>query len=246
MPQSWIGTSGWSYPNWEGPFYPKGLKRTDWLAFYGERLDSVEMNNSFYRLPKAEMLSRWAERTPGDFLFAVKGSRLVTHLKRLKGCEEPLEIFFERMTALGDKLGPVLFQLPPNFPCDLPLLRAFLQTVPEGHRYTVEFRDPSWHVPEVSELLSEHNAAFCIFELGTLRSPELITADFAYIRLHGPGERYVGNYDEATLGAWAQRLRAWRQDGKDSYVYFDNTDEADYALRNALRLKELTEAPESR
>lgn len=243
MARHFVGTSGWSYPHWRGLVYPRGLKAGDWLAHYATLLKSVELNASFYRLPAETMLAGWRTRTPEDFVFAVKAWRMITHLKRLNDCAEPLDAFLKLSAKLGRKRGPVLFQLPPKFGADRERLAAFLVLLPKGLRCAFEFRDPSWHGEETYALLRERNAAFVPFELGRLRSPRLATADFVYVRLHGRKGRYCGNYAPQTLRAWARWLEAQMAEGRDAYVYFDNTDEADYAVRNARALDALLSEP---
>ena len=236
MARHWVGTSGWSYDGWRGPFYPRTLRRTDWLAHYAESFRSVEINASFYHLPKLSVLEGWAAHTPADFLFAVKAWRAITHYRRLVGCADHLRVFYERLAALGSKAGPVLFQMPPRFGVDLPRLAEFLAQLPPDRRHAFEFRDPSWHDDAVYALLARHNAAFCVYELGKARSPRVVTADFVYVRLHGRGARYRGNYGAAALRDWAGWLGRAMAEERDAYVYFDNTDEKDYALRNAQAL----------
>jgi uncharacterized protein YecE (DUF72 family) len=236
MARHWVGTSGWSYDGWRGPFYPRTLRRTDWLAQYAETFKSVEINASFYHLPKLAVLEGWAAHTPADFLFAVKAWRAITHYRRLAGCADHLRVFYERLAALGSKAGPVLFQMPPRFGVDLPRLAEFLAQLPPGRRHAFEFRDPSWHDDAVYALLARHNAAFCVYELGKARSPRVVTADFVYVRLHGRGARYRGNYGAAALRGWAEWLARAMAEERDAYVYFDNTDEKDYARRNARAL----------
>jgi uncharacterized protein YecE (DUF72 family) len=239
----WVGTAGWSYDHWRGLVYPKGLKSRDWLPHYTGLLRSVELNASFYRLPAAAMMQSFAERTPKGFLFAVKGWRMITHLKRLVDCAEPLQAFLERLTPLGAKAGPILFQLPPRFPTDPERLEAFLALLPGDRRFAFEFRDPSWHNDGIYTLLRRHNAAFCPFELAKLTGPRVVTADFVYVRLHGRRARYRGAYDAAALSEWTAWLKEQMKAGKDVYVYFDNTDEADHAVRNAQALDALLAAP---
>ncbi len=239
MARLWIGTSGWSYRNWRDSFYPKALKPGDWLSFYAEHFRCVELNASFYRLPKEGPLKAWGARTPTDFRFAVKAWRAITHFRRLQDCDALLDSFFTRLRLLGDKLGPVLFQLPPRFAVDPERLDDFLGSLPGGQRTAVEFRDLSWHCAEVYEVLEAHGAAFCPFELGELSSPRVVTADFIYVRLHGRAARYRGSYREAELAEWATWLGGQLALGHDVYVFFDNTDEADLAPRNALRLEQL-------
>jgi uncharacterized protein YecE (DUF72 family) len=236
MAKHWVGTSGWSYDSWRGPFYPRGVRKTDWIAHYAQTFKSVEINASFYHLPKAPVLEGWVAKTPRDFLFAVKAWRAITHYHRLADCAELLETFYDRIGALGAKAGPVLFQLPPRFGADLPRLRDFLALLPPGRRHAFEFRDPSWHAEDVQTLLADHGAAFCVFEMGPLRTPRVTTADFVYLRLHGHRRRYRGNYTDAALRDWAGWLGEQMAAGRDVYAYFDNTDERDFALRNAQTL----------
>jgi uncharacterized protein YecE (DUF72 family) len=234
-----IGTSGWHYKHWKGPFYPRDMKASDMLAFYLQRFDTVEVNNSFYRLPPLECVRCWRDATPSNFLFAVKGSRFLTHMKKLKDPEQGLSRFAPVLTAFGPKLGPVLFQLPPHWGCDAERLETFLKALPSGPRYAFEFREPSWHCERIYDLLRTHNAAFCAWELARVHSPIVLTADFAYIRLHGPGrKKYQGDYPDATLRRWARRIGSWARDLKAVYVYFDN-DQAGYAPKNALTLNRL-------
>jgi uncharacterized protein YecE (DUF72 family) len=234
-----IGTSGWSYKHWRGPFYPSGMsKGVDQLRFYAEGFDTVEVNGTFYRLIEVETFRRWREITPAGFLFACKGSRYLTHMKRLKDAEQGLGRFFERVEALADKLGPIVFQLPGRFKPDRERLTRFLQALPAGRRYAFEFRDPAWFLPEIFEALARHEAALCLYEFACQEAPLEVTADFVYIRLHGPEGPYQGSYDDAALRTWAQRIRAWTNQGLDVYCYFDNDDRG-FAPKNALRLKEL-------
>ncbi len=230
-----IGTSGWHYPHWRGAFYPKDLPERDRLAYYAGIFDTVEINNSFYRLPSEETLRDWAERTPPGFVFACKANRYITHMKKLKDQDQILASFLGRIAVLGDKLGPVLFQLPPRWRPNARRLEAFLEALPGDRRFTFEFRDPRWNEPEFLRLLERHGAALCCFDLGGTHSPFRVTADFAYIRLHGPGAPYRGSYDDACLAAWAQRIATWQADGLDVYCYFDN-DERAYAPANARSL----------
>jgi len=243
MARYWISTSGWSYANWRGAFYPRGLRSGDWLGYYARHLASVEINATFYRPPRPAMLAGWAEKTPADFVFAVKVWRAISHFKRLRGCDQALADFLERIRPLGAKAGPLLIQLPPRFARDPERLAAFLAMVPRGRRFAFEFRDPSWHTDEIFELLARHNAAFCPFELGGARAPRVATADFVYVRLHGPAAPYQGAYTEAALRDWAGWLRARMAEGRDAYVYFDNTDEANHAVRDAMALARLMASP---
>jgi uncharacterized protein YecE (DUF72 family) len=233
-----IGTSGWVYKHWKGRFYPEKLKSADWFGYYAEHFSTVEINNSFYRLPDLKTFNGWRNASPADFVYAVKASRYMTHMKKLVVDRQSIDKFFRRVRHLEEKLGPVLFQLPPSFGINAERLEKFLAALPQGFRYTFEFRDHSWYTDEVYALLEKYNAAFCIYELEHHVSPMEVTADFIYIRLHGPGGKYQGNYTSAALRKWAAFCRKWRKKGKDVYVYFDNDQEA-YAAFNALSLLEL-------
>jgi uncharacterized protein YecE (DUF72 family) len=210
------------------------------LSFYVGRFDSVEINNSFYRLPNTAALRNWRDITPVGFDFSVKASRYLTHMKKLKEPRPGLKKFLLRVESLKEKLGPILFQLPPGWQCNSDRLHAFLDALPEKHSYSFEFRDPTWHNQTVYTLLKRFNAAFCIYELAGFQSPTEVTADFVYVRLHGPSAAYQGRYTRKSLEAWARRIAKWRRSFKHIYVYFDN-DQAGYAAQNALELKRLLE-----
>lgn len=232
-----IGASGWHYKHWKGPFYPKDLPASRMLAWYYERFDTVEINNSFYRLPSLETFRAWHDSTPENFLFAVKASRFITHMKKLTDPEQSLDRLFASLAGLGKKLGPVLFQLPPFLDLKLDRLREFLAALPRSGRFAFEFRNPAWHIPEVYDLLKTRGAAFCVYDLAGFQSPVVTTADFVYIRLHGPGGAYQGSYSEKALKVWVERLQDWRVK-YDIHVYFDN-DQQGFAVRNAGELKAL-------
>jgi uncharacterized protein YecE (DUF72 family) len=235
-----IGTSGWHYRHWVGRFYPSGMKSAEMLAYYFERFNTVEINNSFYRLPPPETFASWKEQTPADFRFAVKGSRYLTHMKKLKEPDEAIARLHTSVKELGKKLGVVLFQLPPHWRLNLERFESFLKALPKKTRYAFEFREPSWLDARVYKLLERHNAAFCIYELAGFHTPIRVTADFTYIRLHGPTlAKYQGSYSDAVLRNWARRIEEWKQSMEAVYVYFDN-DEAAHAIDNALTLKKLT------
>lgn len=233
-----MGTSGWHYPHWRDRFYPEGLATDRWLAYYAARFDCVELNNSFYRLPTPETIRSWVRATPEAFLFAVKASRLITHMKKLRDCEQHLAVFLETIGHFGAKLGPILFQLPPRWHVNTARLEAFLGLLPPHQGYAFEFRDPSWHTDEVYRILAEHRVAFCVFELGGLHSPEVLTTDRVYVRLHGPAGAYAGRYGPRGLGAWARALVAWQAQDRDVFLFFDN-DERGYAVQNARSLLRL-------
>ncbi len=240
--RTFIGTSGWRYDHWLGTVYPADLPAEDWLCHYAAHLRTVEVNSTFYGLPEPQSIATWLAATPRDFAFAVKASRYLTHMKKLKDPDAGLANFLDAIRPFGARLGPVLFQLPPRWRCNPERLDTFLEALPVGHRYAFEFRDPSWHNDDIAALLTRYGAAFCIFELAGTRAPEWLTADFAYIRLHGPGDAYEGNYGDRALARWAERIGRWRDDGIDVYCYFDN-DEAGHAFANAVRLAELVAVP---
>ncbi len=231
-----VGTSGWHYKHWRGTFYPTELPVREWLAYYAERLDSVEVNNSFYHLLPIDTAKEWRAMTPRQFLFAVKGSRYITHMRRLKEPKESLRRFFEHVRPLREKLGPVVFQLPPRWQADPERLRAFLRALPKTRRFAFEFRDPAWHNEEIYSLLREYRAAFCIYQLAGFRSPLVATTDIVYVRLHGPGGKYQGNYSARALAQWATRALEWQAEGREVFIYFDN-DQAGYAAKNAIALR---------
>jgi uncharacterized protein YecE (DUF72 family) len=237
-----IGTSGWHYRHWIGPFYPDGLPSASMLRFYSAEFGAVEVNNSFYQLPEKATLLAWRKATPDRFVFAFKASRYLTHMKKLTDAEDALATMLERARVLGPKLGPVLFQLPPRWRVDVDRLRQFLAILPADLRVAFEFRDPSWFSDAVYESLRDSAAGFCIYELGDAASPQIVTADLAYVRLHGPDGPYQGLYDTGTLSNWADSMSAWNAEGRDVYCFFDN-DEHGCATRNARELQALLSPP---
>lgn len=240
MPRLLIGCSGWQYRHWRGDFYPEKLPTTRWLEHYAAAFDTVEVNNSFYRLPEAATFAAWRQRVPGRFVFAVKASRYLTHLKRLKDPVEPLERFFDRAGHLLHRLGPVLYQLPPRWGCDIARLRTFLEALPARHPQAVEFRDPDWYRDDVFRLLERHGVALCVHDMASSASPRLAVAPLVYVRLHGP-QRYAGRYPDGLLADWASWLAAARDGGRDAYVYFNN-DIGGHAPRDAVRLRAMLTA----
>ncbi|MBS1565184.1 MAG: DUF72 domain-containing protein [Bacteroidetes bacterium] len=232
----YIGTSGWHYKHWKQVFYPPDLPEADQLAYYAQFFGTVEINNSFYMLPDRKTFTAWKKATPPGFFFSVKGSRFITHMKKLKADKASVKKFMSHAGGLGEKLGPVLFQLPPRWRVNVERLREFLQRLPHDHRYAFEFREHSWYTKEVYQALEQYNCAFCIYELEHHLSPLEVTASYIYVRLHGPGNKYQGSYPDSTLRTWARRIKKWRAAGKDVYVYFDN-DQAGYAVTNAKRLR---------
>ena len=231
-----VGCSGWQYKHWKGDFYPADLPQTRWLETYASVFDTVEINNSFYRLPDASTFARWSERVPAGFLYAVKASRYLTHMKKLKDPDEPIERLFSRMRALGRRLGPVLYQLPPGFKVDVPRLEHFLQTLPGNARHVLEFRDPSWYSDEVYALMQRHRAALCLHDMRGSATGRLRVGPFVYVRFHGPTGRYHGGYPDDRLQSWADWLRAQMDEGTDVHAYFNN-DVGGHAPRDALTLR---------
>jgi uncharacterized protein YecE (DUF72 family) len=246
MAKAWIGTSGWNYKHWRnGVFYPKDLKPEKWLDFYSRHFATVEINNSFYRLPSEEVFARWQEQAPENFTFAVKASRFLTHIKRLKEPEDPLDLFFSRAKHLKGTLGPVLFQLPPMFKADIDRLSVFLRAL-RGRaafrkiRCALEIRDATWLEPPVFELLERHHVALCFADWRELHVTEPVTADFVYVRRHsGPSN---GDYPKRDLDRDVRQIRGWLQKRLDVYVYFNN-DLHGHAIRNAQYVQERLRMP---
>jgi len=231
-----IGTSGWNYGHWRGPFYPDGLARTRWLQHYARIFSTVEVNATFYRSMRPSTFERWRASTPDGFTWSVKASRFITHIRRLRDPEEPLARFMESLEPLGDKLGPVLFQLPPSLIFDAHLVQSFCRSLPPGRHYVIEARHGSWISDAALTCLKEGHVAWCISDTaGRYPYREAATSDFVYVRLHGSKRLYASCYSDDELSAWAARIRSCEL---DTYVYFDN-DFMGYAPTNALRLGEL-------
>jgi uncharacterized protein YecE (DUF72 family) len=231
-----IGTSGWHYASWKGPFFPRGLKLKDQLAYYATQFRTTELNGVFYRTPTEDAVRSWRAQTPDDFVFAWKASKFITHWKRLsERSANSLALLESRLVLLGEKAGPVLFQLPPQFELNYERLASFIGMLKPKRRYAFEFRHPSWYVPRVLRLLADENIALCISDHADAPSPWKRTADFVYVRGHGPGGRYKGHYRAATLDDWARKIRGWRARGHDVFVYFDN-DRKSAAPRDGKRL----------
>lgn len=240
--QLFVGTSGWHYESWLGPFYPERYPKPKLLAFYAGVFAATEINLSFYRLPSAEAVASWRDDTPENFLFSWKAHRVITHYRRLQNTEEDIAQVFARMEGLGPKFGPVLFQLPPRFKADRERLAGFIATLPAGCRYTFEFRDPSWYEPAIIDLLRDSGASLCLSDHAHAPAPWVATADFVYIRGHGPSGRYHGSYEDVTLADWARHTEEWRRQGRDVFCFFDNDIKA-AAPADAQRFSELTRPP---
>jgi uncharacterized protein YecE (DUF72 family) len=232
-----VGCSGWQYRHWRGHLYPKDLPQNRWFDHYASVFDTVEINNSFYRLPEASTFAAWKERAPVGFLYAVKASRYLTHMKKLKDPAEPIARFFERATCLGRKLGPVLYQLPPRWPRDLARLEEFLRLLPRRFLHAVEFREPSWYGEETERALDRARVAMCLHDMKGSESPLRFVGPFVYVRFHGSGAKYGGRYPDSEIESWASRLAAALQEGRDVYAYFNN-EWGGHAPRDAVRLRD--------
>lgn len=228
-----VGTSGWHYGHWRGVFYPPHFGTREWLSYYARSFDTVEINNSFYRLPSRETFAAWAREVPPGFVFAVKGSRFITHLKKLRGVGEAVETFLDHATCLGEKLGPILFQLPPRWKANPSRLEEFAASLPAGRRYAFEFRDESWLREEVYRVLEEHGCALCVASSPSFPSARRVTAGFCFLRFHGGEVLYGSKYSRRELKGWAAFARSLLRDGVDVYAYFNN-DAYGYAVENAL------------
>jgi uncharacterized protein YecE (DUF72 family) len=224
-----IGTSGWSYAHWRNVFYPPSMPPDLYLSTYAGEFCTVEINSSFYHLPGEKAVRTWVSATPSDFVFSLKGSSYITHRKKLNDPERTLTRFTCLFPAFGEKLGPVLFQLPPRFHVNLERLERFLAALPPERLYAFEFRDPSWFVEPVRRLLTERGAALCMYDMAGLVTPDWVTAPFVYLRLHGPSPFYLGRYTDGELEGYAGRIDAWASEGRDVYCYFNND-----ALGNAI------------
>jgi len=239
MPELRIGTSGWSYESWRGPFFPPGVKVKDRLRYYASRFNASELNAPFYRTPTLEAVRGWVEATPDDFRFAWKASKFITHWKRLgENAENSLALMETRLEILGDKAGPVLFQLPPQFRADRERLAAFIKMLRRSRRYAFEFRHASWYEPDILALLRDHDIALCLSDHEDAPAPWEVTARLVYVRGHGPTGQYRGHYSDATLRQWARDIRRWRRAGRDVYCFFDN-DQKSAAPKDAERLMAL-------
>jgi uncharacterized protein YecE (DUF72 family) len=234
----WIGTSGWQYDDWRGPFYPPQIPVRRWLESYAERFQTVESNNAFYRLPERRTFEDWAARTPDDFRMAVKMSRYLTHIKRLRAPAEPVDRFVGRVRGLGPKLGPVLLQLPPQLKVDVGRLARTLDRLPPDFLVAVEFRHPSWFRDEVRQLLTERGAALCLADRRGVLGELWRTADWTYVRFHEGRAKARPAYTRGALASWADRLAAMWSPGEDVWAYFNN-DPGAAAPRDAARFARL-------
>src|SRR5262245_48213397 len=237
-----IGTSGWSYASWSCPFFPKNVMMKHHLDYYATQFSTTELNGVFYRTPTVEAVRGWAAHTPDDFVFAWKASKFITHWKRLKDTSRnSLDLLESRLRLLGDKAGPVLFQLPPQFEKNRERLAAFLKMLRARREYAFEFRHPSWYEDDIIDLLRDNGAALCISDHHDAPSPWLVTADHVYVRGHGPHGRYRGHYRADTLAKWSRFLQRQRKNARHAYVYFDN-DQKSAAPKDAAKLIDLLPA----
>jgi uncharacterized protein YecE (DUF72 family) len=222
-----IGTSGWSYDGWRGRLYPDEVPKRAWLEYYGSQFSTAEINSSFYRTPSLDAVRSWRNQTPKDFLFAWKASKFITHWKRLTSkCDNSIALMQTRLKVLGPKTGVVLFQLPPQFSKNSERLNSFLKLLPRRRRYAFEFRHGSWYDDEILDILHRHDIALCFSDHSDAPSPWTVTAHHVYIRGHGPSGHYRGSYSTATLQRWADAIVAWKSQGRDVFVYFDNDQKA--------------------
>lgn len=235
-----IGCSGWQYAHWRGDLYPRGLAQDRWLEHYAEHFDTVELNNSFYRLPEADVFAAWARRSPPGFVMAVKASRYLTHVRRLREPAEPLDRLWRRAQRLGAHLGPMLYQLPPRWHRNTGRLDAFAHAVPGDRLQAVEFRDPDWYHADTFAILERAGLALCLHDMPGSVSPRQAIGPFVYVRFHGSGEKYGGGYPGQALAVWADRLVAWAKAGRRCYAYFNN-DIGGHAFRDAARLREMVD-----
>ena len=234
----YVGCSGWHYEHWRGRYYPQELPKPKWLSFYAQRFNTVELNNSFYRLPSEKTFRTWRESTPEDFVFAVKVSRFITHIRRLRNLGPAVGNFLSRAAFLKEKLGPLLYQLPPSMKRNDELLQNLLSTLPSKYQHVIEFRHESWINERVFDILRRHNVGLCVFDMPGFSCPLVATSDFAYVRFHGSEGLYSSSYSDEELAQWAQRIARLGQNVRVSYIYFNNDAEA-FAVENAMTLRNL-------
>ena len=233
-----VGTSGWYYQHWYGPFYPKKLSKDELFSYFAQHFNTVELNNTFYHLPKETTVKGWHKKAPVNFVFAVKASRFITHIKRLANLKDSLKVFLKRAYLLRDKLGPILYQLPPSMKKNSQRLTNFLKRLPKRTKNVVEFRHQSWLNEEIFTILKKFNAAHCIVSMPDFPTVVRASADFVYIRMHGGSSLYRSNYSQAELKQCAGWIKKFLKSGLDTYVYFNN-DAYGYAVKNALALKKM-------
>ena len=234
----YIGTSGWCYNNWVGNFYPRDLNKNKWLKYYSKYFNTVEINSSFYHLTRKETFNNWALQTPDNFVFVVKASRYITHIKKLVDCSEPFKKLLDSALKLGNKLGLFLFQLPPNLKKNIIKLEDFFKIILKNYRYVFEFRNESWFCDEVYNLLNEFGAGIVISSSPSFPYHEIITGNLCYIRMHGSEQLYSSSYSEKELQKLSALIRKNLKKNINTYVYFNN-DAFGYAIENAMKLIKL-------
>lgn len=232
-----IGTSGWMYNHWKGPFYPEKYPNKNMLKYYSEHFQTVEINSSFYGLPSKNTVKNWLDQTSENFTFAIKANRFITHRKYLKEGQETTKKFFDVIKLFKEKLGVILFQLPPNWHCNYVRLKEFVEVLPKKYLYTFEIRHPSWYNPDVFNLFKQHNIALCIHDFTDDLCVEEITANFIYLRFHGPVSLYYGKYSYEQLSKWTIKISKWLKENIPVFAYFNN-DAHGWAVENAFELLE--------
>ncbi|MEW5814611.1 MAG: DUF72 domain-containing protein [Spirochaetota bacterium] len=234
-----IGTSGFTYKHWKNRFYPEEIPAKKWLEYYTLYFNTVELNATFYRIPKSTTAENWRERTPPGFRFSVKLSRLITHVHRFENCAEIIQWFFRELEPLNEKIRVYLVQFPPSFICSEEKMKNVIALLPSDCAYAFEFRNKTGYEKSIIDLLADYNIGFCIHDFPHCESPEIVTSDFAYLRFHGYRSRYAGSYPDAFLAGWADKINSWVKAGKDILAYFNNDADAS-AIANASTLKKLT------
>ncbi len=234
----YVGTSGFYYEHWRGVFYPEELPKNRFFDYYKDHFETVELNSTFYHLPRIKTVENWLQRSPERFYFSLKAYRGITHYKRLHECRDELYRYLHLIKPLKRKIGAILFQLPPSLHFDAGLLEEFLKLLPPGYRFAMEFRDESWLREEVYNLLKSYNAALCINDFGKRKMESVVTAEFGYFRLHGPDGRYGGSYSDEELGVWAAKIKSAAKECETIFVYFNN-DFGGYAVLNAKNLAKM-------
>lgn len=238
-----VGCSGWNYKHWRGRFYPEGLAARGWFEFYAEHFDTVEINNSFYRLPPPETFEKWRDQAPDGFCYAVKANRFITQAKKLLDPEEPLDRMMTAARHLSNRLGPILYQLPPSLGLNLERLQRFLEMLPNDVVSVFEFRHPSWYVPGTYRLLERHGASLCAHDMKGSRSEQMAVGPIAYVRFHGAGGKYWGRYPDQELRSWAEWMSEQAGSGRPVWAYFNN-DIDGHAVLDAQTLKSMLGQPE--
>ena len=236
-----IGTSGWHYDHWRGRFYPQKLPKSRWFEHYAEHFDTVEVNNTLYRLPRESTVEKWRQQAPEGFVYVVKANRYITHVKKLRNAAEEVQRFFDVIDLFQDTLGPVLYQLPPSLHKNLDLLAEFIRLLPKDESAVFEFRHPSWYDRETFELLDTSKVAFCVHDMAGQESPRVVTGAMAYVRFHGTTGRYAGNYTGTMLAEWADWLKDQTGRARAVYAYFNNDIEG-HAVSNAKMLRRQMDA----